>query len=148
MHVTAIWPVHVTDGHAARAQLEEAREALSAARREGLAAAEELADLAAQREARERAEREAEASRRQLELLESADDSYEAVLAQEMGAMREAFEAKLSEAQEALRLEKLERRREVHRLVTTHAEELRAAEARAALPAAIRALSNGTSTNT
>ena len=57
--------------------------------------------------------------------------------------MREAFEAKLSEAQEALRLEKLERRREVHRLVTTHAEELRAAEARAALPAAIRALSNG-----
>ena len=78
-----------------------------------------------------------------LELLESADDSYEAVLAQEMGAMREAFEAKLSEAQEALRLEKLERRREVHRLVTTHAEELRAAEARAALPAAIRALSNG-----
>ena len=102
----------------------------------------------AQREARERAEREAEASRRQLELLESADDSYEAVLAQEMGAMREAFEAKLSEAQEALRLEKLERRREVHRLVTTHAEELRAAEARAALPAAIRALSNGTSTTT
>ena len=51
--------------------------------------------------------------------------------------MREAFEAKLSEAQEALRLEKLERRREVHRLVTTHAEELRAAEAGAA-PAAIR----------
>ena len=73
--------------------------------------------------------KEAEASRRQLELLESADDSYEAVLAQEMGAMREAFEAQLAARDAQLATLRTEHRRELRELHAAHEEQLRVAEA-------------------
>ena len=58
------------------------------------------------------------------------DDSFEAVLAEEMAAMREAFEAQIAELNEQLLAQRTEHRRELRELREAHELELRAAEAR------------------
>ena len=84
-------------------------------------------------QARQRAEREAEASARALQLWsaqQGLDDSFEAVLAEEMAAMREAFEAQLAELNARLAALRTEHRRELREMRASHEAELRAAESR------------------
>lgn len=85
----------------------------------------------AETQARQRAEREAEASARALQLWsqqQGLDDSFEAVLAEEMAAMREAFEAQLAELNARLATLRTEHRREVRELHASHDDQLRVAE--------------------
>ena len=58
------------------------------------------------------------------------DDSFEAVLAEEMAAMREAFEAQIAELNANILAQRTDHRRELRELREAQELELRAAEAR------------------
>ena len=87
----------------------------------------------AEREAREAAEREAACERRAGELLRQAaggDDSFEAAMAHELSAMRDAYEAKLRQAAEREREMVSTHRREARAMKAEHERDMRAVEAR------------------
>ena len=100
--------------------------------------------MAAEVEAREAAERRADSVERQCDSLladKGGDDSFEAALAADLNAMREAYEAKLKAASEAARLAALEHRKEMRAAHEERDRERRAAEARmraARPPSAVR----------
>ena len=114
-------------------QLDGAQSGAQARVRQGEEAAAALREqLLAETQARQRAEREAEASARALQLWseqQGRDDSFEAVLAEEMAAMREAFEAQLAARDAQLATLRTEHRRELRELHAAHEEQLRVAEA-------------------
>ena len=114
-------------------QLDGAQSGAQAGRQQEEAAAVLQERLVVETQARERAEREAEASARALQLWsqqQGLDDSFEAVLAEEMAAMREAFEAQLAELNARLATLRTEHRREVRELHASHDDQLRVAESR------------------
>ena len=116
------------------AELDEMRGRLAAAEGADDELAAARASLRAEAQAREAAERRAEACARQVEHLErqgeGGDESFEAVLGQELRSMREAYEAKLAAAQEAERETALAHRRELRAAKEALERERRAAEAR------------------
>ena len=125
---------------ALEAELDALRRRLATAEADATDASSLRARLDAERHAREAAERAADASERQCELLSGAADgeeSFEAVLAQDLAAMRDAYEARLAQAHEGAR-EAAAAHRKAMRAVQESAErERRAAEARARSSAAL-----------
>jgi hypothetical protein len=92
--------------------------------------------LAEEKEAREAAERVAVSNERACQLLQSAaggDDSFEAALAQELAAMRDAYEAKLAAANELARTTATAHRREIRLLQEAAERAQRQIETRARL---------------
>ena len=101
--------------------------------------------MRAEREAREAAEREAASEQRACELLRQAaggDDSFEAAMAQELSAMRDAYEAKLRVAADRERDAAVAHRKELKAMQAEHERELHAMEARVARAAALGPAAN------
>ena len=100
-------------------QLAEVEEQRAQAAAEAAEMAEVQARLQRAEQAREAAERAASSAERECELLRrgaDGDETFEAVVAQDLQAMRKAYEAKLAAAQQATRDAQLAHRSEVRML--------------------------------